>query len=70
MNYSIVTADLFPEDRNISQTCEIDFQSFLDRGNTLHRIDYNLRHLWAWDVRGLDGYESDAICVFINYHGE
>ena len=24
MPYSIVTADLFPEDRNISQTCEVD----------------------------------------------
>ena len=62
--YSIVTADLFPDER---QTCEVDVQAFLNRGNTLHRIAYNLKHLWAWDVRGLDGYESDAICVFINY---
>ena len=65
--YSIVTADLFPDDK---QTCEIDVHEFLERGNTLHRIDYNLRHLWAWDVRGLDGYESDAVCVFINYRSE
>ena len=64
MSYSIVTADLFPTDR---QTCEVDVQAFLAHGNTLHRIAYNLKNLWAWDVRGLDGYESDAICVFINY---
>jgi len=68
MSYSIVTADLFPADSRVSQTTEVDVQSFLANGNTLNRIDYNLRHKWAWDIRGLDGYESDAICVFINYH--
>ncbi|MCZ6897659.1 MAG: hypothetical protein O7D95_02970 [Betaproteobacteria bacterium] len=67
MSYSIVTADMQCHATRSQDTTEINVQDFLKR-NTIERLAYNLKHLWAFDVRGLDDYQADAKCTFINWH--
>ena len=28
---------------------------------------YNLAYLWAWNIRGLPGYESDGPAMFVEF---
>ena len=30
-------------------------------------LSYNLCNLWAWNIRGQFGYESDGPCVFVEW---
>ncbi len=31
------------------------------------QLQHCLDNLWAWDVRGMCGYDADGPCVFIEY---
>ena len=34
------------------------------------RFAYNLKYLWAWNLTGNHGFESDGPCVFISFEEE